>query len=311
MIDHPSEVPPGPAQTPGPDSGVMHDNVRGVSWLLFSVVTASMMALSVREMTLSMDSRMVVFLRAAIATAMIACIFLPVARWRRKIRFSNMRGHLLRGSLIAISTQLGFYAIANLPLAQVTILFFTGPIFATVLAGVIHKEKAGFRRWSAIVVGFLGTILILRPDLGEISIPMVLALVSSLLFATALILSRSVATSDGAMATYVSSAVITAVISLPLAIPVWSVPDDTFGLLILLILVLSSAARGYGDIEAYRYAEASILAPVTYLRLVLIGIGGWYIYDEVPDQYTIAGGIIIIAATLYIARREAKIRKSR
>lgn len=80
--------------------------------------------------------------------------------------------------------------------------------------------------------------------------------------------------------------------------------------LALIVVVITSAVRGYADIEAYRYGESSILAPVAYLRLVLISIAGYFMFDEVPDMATIIGASIIIAATLYIALREAKLRRA-
>ena len=102
---------------------------------------------------------------------------------------------------------------------------------------------------------------------------------------------------------------ITLLVSLPLAAPVWAFPDTGWTWFILGIVVVGGALRGYADIVAYAKGEASVLAPITYLRLVLIGGAGYVFYAEVPDRPTIIGAAIIIAATLYIAQRAAALRK--
>lgn len=137
---------------------------------------------------------------------------------------------------------------------------------------------------------------------------MLAALASSMLFALALNMSRGLARQDGAISAYFSSVVITAIISLPFAWPVMALPTDMRGSLALGIVVFAGALRGIADIEAYRHGEAGLLAPVTYLRLVIIATAAYFLYGEVPDIYTIIGAAIVISATLYMAFREARKR---
>lgn len=281
------------------------DNLSGALWMLFSVVTSSAMALAARELSATLDSRMIVFLRTAVVMA--ACApFLLIPRVRAQLRFSRPWLHLIRGALIGVSTQFGFYAIAHLPLATATILFFTGPIFAVMLSVPINGERVGARRWSAVIVGFLGALLILRPGFAPPDFAMAAAMLSSLLFALALVLSRGLAQADGAASAYASSVVVSTAVGLPLAIPVWQVPTETFPLLILGVLVVSSAARNIGDLQAYRLGEATLVGPISYLRLAIIAVAAWAIWDEIPDAWTWAGGAVIVVSTLYIALRSAR-----
>ena len=129
-------------------------------------------------------------------------------------------------------------------MATVTVLFFLAPIWATLLAVLIHKERVGPRRIMAITVGFAGAMVILRPGFASFEPAMLAALVSSMLFALALNMSRGLAQQDGATSVYFSSVVITAIISLPFAWPVMALPADMRGSFALGIIVVAGALRG-------------------------------------------------------------------
>lgn len=300
---------PSPIPVVGPEPGekapVIYDNRLGILWMLVSVAGASAMSIAVREISGQIDSRMIVLLRAAITTAAILPALALWPRLRSEMRFSRPWLHVIRGSLIGVSTHLGFYTLAEIPLATATVLFFTGPIFATIIAALFRGETVGPRRWSAVAAGFIGAIIILRPGIDGFHPAMIAALGSSALFAVALVMSREVVQADGAIAAYVSSVVVTVVITLPVAIPVFALPADTWGWFVVLVLVAGGTLRGIADLLAYRHGEASVLAPIAYLRLVALGVAGYVLFSETPDGPTLIGAVIIVFATLYIARREA------
>ncbi|MEO1000301.1 MAG: DMT family transporter, partial [Pseudomonadota bacterium] len=181
------------------------------------------------------------------------------------------------------------------------------PIWATILGAVVHRELVGPRRIAAIAAGFAGALVILRPGIAPVDLAMLAALGSSFLFACALTLSRAVASADGPVATFVSSVLITCLIAAPVAAPVFALPETLIGWAATAVLVATGAIRNVADIEAYRHGEASVLAPITYLRIALIGVAAFFLFGEVPDAPTVAGAAIIIGATLYIARREARL----
>jgi len=287
------------------------DNRRAIWWLLMSVFTASLMTLSVRGLSLSMSPTSVVLWRAGVTTLVCFVALGFSAKLRSQMRFSRPRMHLVRGLLIGFSTMLGFYSIAKLELATVTVLFFMAPIFATLLSIVFRGEQVGPRRWVAIFFGFLGACIILRPGFGAFHPAMLAALGSSAMFALALNFSRGLADADGPVATYVSSVVITTIVTLPFAWDTLAMPESGMVWALVAVCVVTGALRGVGDIQAYRLGEASVLAPITYLRLVFIGGAGYLLFDEVPDAATLAGAVVIIGATLYIALREAQLRRAR
>ncbi|MGM0584980.1 MAG: DMT family transporter [Pseudomonadota bacterium] len=293
------------------DPGEGRDNLAGGMWMLLSVLSATVMTLAVREMSTGVDSRMVVFLRSGGVTLCIVAMALVWPAFRRQLRFSSPKLHLLRGGLIAVGTQMGYYAISALPLATATVLFFTAPIFATVLAGPVNGETVGPRRWAAVLAGFAGALIILRPGLGAFDPAMLSALGSSLLFATVLSLSRGLAQADGPISALASSMALTALLGLPLALPVWDLPEGTLGWGVFVLLLASSAGRTIGDLQGYRHGEASVMGVISYSRLVLIGLAAWLLFGEVPDLATWIGGAVIISATLYIAQREARRGRAR
>jgi len=301
---------PGPTAVCAPPAPI-RDNVRGIIWALVSVFGASLMSLSVRAVTLEVDSRMVVMARAGITTLIVLVALVLFSRLRRQLRISKPWTHLLRGSLIGVSTNLGFYTLAHVPLASAAVLFFTAPIFATILGALVHGEKVGPRRIAASVAGFFGALVILRPGLETFQPAMLAALGSSALFAGALSMSRGLANADGAFSTYFSSVVLTVVVTLPIAWPVWELPTGGWTWVAVAVVVGASALRGVADIQAYRFADAAILAPIAYLRLVFIGIGAWVLFAEDIDTATWIGAAIIISATLYIAQREAALRRAK
>jgi drug/metabolite transporter (DMT)-like permease len=244
-VPPPTPIPgPGPTAIPLPGAAP-RDNKRGLLWALVSVLGASLMTLAVRGVSLELDSRMVVMFRAGLTSLILIAGIILLSRLRRDLRFSKPGMHLLRGTLIGISTNLGFYTLANIPLATATVLFFTAPIFATILGALLHGEKVGPRRIAAIAAGFLGALVILRPGFEAFHPAMLAALGSSALFSIALTLSRNLANADGAVSTYFSSVVITVLATLPIALPVWQVPTTGITWFAVAVLVITSAVRGF------------------------------------------------------------------
>ena len=135
------------------------------------------------------------------------------------------------------------------------------------------------------------------------------ALGSSALFAMVLLMSRRLANADGPLATYVSAAVMTVLIAGPATGGSFDIPLGAVAIGGLLGVSVASLGRNIADIQAYRLAEASFLAPLAYTRLIFIAAAGYLLFDEIPDVWTIVGGAVIIAAALYIAQRERAQRR--
>ena len=286
------------------------DNAVGALWLLASVAGATAMTLSIRVLTPDLHTSMLAFLRSAFSVVLVVPFLWRAQARGAPLRFAAWKLHLLRGALIAVALNAGFYAIWHLPMAQATILFFMAPVFATMIAMLGLGEQVGPRRWAAIGVGFLGALVILRPGFAALEPAMLSALLSSLAFASALMIGRVIARTDGTESIFVSSSVLVAAATLPPALFVWEMPAGSLAWSVLGVLVLASALRQYADIRAYAVGEAGFLAPFSYLRLLTVGVAGYVWFDETIDAPTILGGAVIVAATLYISLREARLKRA-
>lgn len=284
------------------------DNIAGMGWAVTSVLTASTMTLGIRILSETMDSRLIVFWRFALTCLVVFGALVLFKNMRTGLKFSNPKEHLLRGVLIGISTHLGFYSITQIPLATVSALFFTAPIFATIMSVFLHGEAIGPRRIGAIVLGFIGALIILRPDGTALEWGVIAALASSLTFAGALSMSRHLSKVDGSFSTFVSANVISLVMTIPLIVPIYQAPTGSTAWIWVIALVVFGYGRQIADIKSYSLAEAAVIAPISYLRLVFLGLAGYLIYAEIPDSYTIIGAIVIICASLYIAHRETQLK---
>ncbi|MEM7500023.1 MAG: DMT family transporter [Pseudomonadota bacterium] len=281
-----------------------------ILWILVSVAGATGMTIGVRQVTADIHSVMLAFLRSAFGVLGILPLLLGLGKGGgAPFRFTAWKLHLLRGIVMVGALNFGFYAIGQLPLATSTVLFFMAPVFATLFAMALVGERVGPRRWGAMAAGFLGAVIILRPDAGVIEPAMLLALASAMCFAAALVLGRLASDRDGANAVFVSSSVVVGVATLPPALFFWDMPERAVTWVLIAMIVLASSLRTFADIKAYATGDAGFLAPFTYLRLVTVGIAGFVLFGEVPDAATLLGGAAIIASTLYIALREAQLRR--
>ncbi|MGF1554355.1 MAG: DMT family transporter [Paracoccaceae bacterium] len=286
------------------------DNLRGAFWMLVSVAGATVMTLGVREASDEVHSVMLAFLRSALG----AMVVLPLlgrlwpgsaqARRAGPIRFTAWKLHLARGLVFAGALNGGFYAIWQLPLALASALFFLAPVFATAFAGPLLGERVGPRRWAAVGAGFLGAMVILRPGTEGFDPAMLAAVASAMCFGTALVMGRLASDRDGPDAVFVSSSVVVALGTLPPALFFWEWPTRAEVWVVIGAVVLASSLRAYADVRAYAVGDAGFLAPITYLRLVTVGVAGYLLFGETLDAATLAGSAIIVGATLMIALRE-------
>ena len=280
------------------------ENWRGILWAMLSVIGASAMAISVRGASLGLDTRLLVGYRLFFTLILIGILILIVPRLRSKVHFKQPRAHLIRGILMAFSVHLGFYTLSIVPLAAAAILFATAPIFATIISVAMGRETIGIRRTLAILVGFIGTIIVMRPSSDIIDTNMIYGIGSSIFFSFSLVMSRNLARTDGTLSTLISTSAIGLIVTIPLAAPVFEITTDTNIILWALVLIIFGILRQYSDIQAYTYAQAAVIAPISYFRVVLIGLMAYLFFNEIPVITTYIGATIIIAATIYITNRE-------
>ncbi|WP_417725170.1 DMT family transporter [Salipiger sp.] len=217
---------------------------------------------------------------------------------------------LARGTVAALSSSMFIFAVSYVPLAEAIAIAFVAPFVVTIFGALILKEPVGARRWIAVVIGFVGMLIVVRPGYASFHPAMFLVLASAALFSARQILSRMVGPVDMTSTTILySSLTAISLLSVP-AILVWSTPT-TLGQCGALLCVAASA--GMGEvliIRALERAHAVVLAPVQYTLIVWGTIWGWMLFAQFPDHWTLVGTSIIIASGLYTLHREHKAARS-
>ena len=197
-------------------------------------------------------------------------------------------------------------ALVTLPLATVTSITFTAAFMVVMLSIPMLGERVGVRRWAAVLVGFAGAIIIIRPG-GDIATwPAIMALGAALCYAFFQILTRKLAPYDDTRVTAVYTVLVTLVVSSGIAPFAMAWPDDTNTWLLFLALGLLGGFSHYFFIKAYETGEASMLTPFDYGQLVGAILLGYFIWGDFPDSWTWLGIGIIICSGIYIGHREAR-----
>lgn len=230
------------------------------------------------------------------------------------LRISGVRGlmpnmplmHAVRACFIIAATAFFFWALHYLPIADTLAIFFVQPLIVTMLSPIVLGEQVGIRRWSAVAVGFAGTLIIIRPGFEELNPGVFLALASGASLAIYLLLTRKIAGSAPAMVTTFYTSLMGGLIMSVIVLFVWETPAPSqWGFFVLLSLIANGGH--YLIVKAYDHAEASLLAPLAYTEIVMATFAGWYFFGDFPDRWTFLGVSILIASAIYISWR-ARVR---
>lgn len=210
---------------------------------------------------------------------------------------------VFRGLGLLCSSIFFIMALGYLPIAEATATGFISPLFVTGLSVLFLGEKVGLRRWTATIAGLLGVLIIVRPGTAAFQPGTIFPIISALGWATALVLTRKISGADRAITTMAFSA-ITGFLVLSVIVPFyWIAP--TWTQIALGIGIGVAATVGHWIVVlAFRFADASVLAPFSYVQLVWVTLIGFFVFSEVPDAVTFAGAAIIIASGVYTAHRE-------
>jgi drug/metabolite transporter (DMT)-like permease len=230
--------------------------------------------------------------------------------WRKPSRFraNNLPAHILRGAFLFGSTMCNVMALKTLQLAETTSIYFFGPMVITALAGPLLGEWAGWRRWLAILSGFVGVLVITRPGVGVFGVGHLFALGSMLSNSFYVIMTRRMSASESSESLILFSALAPAVLLLPMLPFSHGLPQDGWHWFILVMLGVFGAGGHWMLVQAYRLATTTALAPYPYSQMVWMILSGWIIFHQFPDRWTLVGAAIIVASGLYIVHREHTLR---
>jgi drug/metabolite transporter (DMT)-like permease len=277
--------------------------------MLFSVLLFSGMALSIRFACKDLHAFEVAFFRN-----FFGLIFaLPLLR---SVGFdllkTDKRGlYFLRSAVGLCGMLAGFWAIAHLPLSQAIALSFTTPLFVTIGAALILGEVIRVRRISALLIGFIGTLVILKMrtfGASWLSSGVWVALLSSLLTAGALLSIKYLSRTEASDAIVLYMVLIMTPLSIMPALFVWQTPSGITWLWLLLTGFFGTTAQ-MAMTRAYKLGDISALTPINFVQLPIVALLAWLLFDETPDRYTWIGAAIVFASVAYIAYRESVMAK--
>lgn len=282
--------------------------LKGIGLMLFAGICSSLLHIGVRTVSPHLPAIEIVALRSTftLLVTMPLFVYMNGLAWRSR----RLDLHLIRGVVGVFSMWTWYHALGALPLADAGALSFTTGLFVTVGAALYFREAVGPRRWAAVCVGFLGAMIILKPGVGVVSLPALWAVFSSALWAVSLLMSKQLAKYDTSLTISFYQPLTTAPMALLLALPGWVWP--TFDVLaILLGMGIVAAAGNYCYVHAMRVADASLVMPADYVRLIWMAGWGFVFFAEVPLATTWIGAALIIGSTCFITIREAQLAKQR
>ena len=279
-------------------------NSRALLWsvsagLLFVVLNTLMRGLSI-----ALDPFQTQFLRYVMGLA----VMLPLVARSGFLAYKpkNIGGQFGRGAVHTVGLCLWFIAIPHLTIADTTAIGFTTPIFIMLGAVLLFKERMRWERWLAAAIGFTGVLIVVAPKLSANGgVYSLLMLASSPVFAASFLITKALTRYERPEVIVVWQSITVTLFSLPLALLHWQMPSAAQWLLFVLCGVLGSAGH-YCLTRSYIAADISASQSIKFLDLVWATLIGWVVFGDSTSQWTLIGGIVICASTIWIARRESR-----
>ena len=215
---------------------------------------------------------------------------------------------LIRGLILLCANISFFYSISVISLAKALTLAFIAPLIVTAFSPIFLGERVGFRRWSAVIIGFIGSLVVIRPGFVEINLASIAALGTGIMYGFYLIITTKLSTSDNPLLTLLLTGVVGAIIVSTIMPFVWVLP--TLNQCFMMASIGISACIGHLIlILSLKYADASKLAPFSYFEIITNIVIGYYFFSDFPDNWTFLGLFIIVLSGIYISRRENLVKK--
>jgi len=300
-----SEKPPGP---PARDARplVRDDPIRAVIWITVAMALFAVLAAASRKAALmGMHPLEVAFLRNLSATLFL----MPMLAWRGRALLRSNALHLygIRVAISAFSMTAWFYALALIPVAEVTAIGFLAPLFGTIGAVVILREKIRFRRMTALAVGFVGAMIILRPGSEPFGLGQACAIFNAISSGVMTVLLKQLSSEDDSAKIVFLTTIMMLPPTLVPALFVWQTPGWEY-LPAIATIGLTAVVGHYCLMRGFASTDASLVMTFDFSRLPFAVLIGWLMFGEVADIWTWVGAAVIFASAIYITRREARLR---
>lgn len=274
---------------------------RGVTCMFAAVAIFAGVNALVKYLSPAYAIQEILFFRVAFALIPTTLLLLRAGGFAR-LKTARLAGHVGRGALGVAALAMMFASLTFMPLAEVTAVYFSAPVFVVALARPLLGERVPPDLWAATGLGFLGVVLVLSPGAAVFGLAALLPLAASLCLALSLIVSRRLSsTEDSAVIAFYLS-LISAIAVLPFAPFGWVTPSGTDAALLVLI-GLGGGVGIYLLTQAYRFSPAAVVAPLDYLSVAWAAALGFWFWSELPDSSAAAGAIFIVGSGVYASRK--------
>ncbi len=281
----------------------MSGPIRGALWITLANMFFTVMAGIIRHVSADIHPFEIAFFRALFGLILMAPWFLRLGV--ASVRSRRVGMHVCRALFMLGAAMAWFTAISLMPIAEVTALTFTTPLFASLGAALFLAEKVGLRRAVAIGVGFAGAMIILRPGVEALTMPAMAALASAVFGAVGMLIVKSLSRTESPATIVIYVGLLLTPLSLVPALFVWTTPSlEALAWLAALGLVANLGHMPFA--RAMASADATAILPFDFLKLFFSATMGYLLFAEVPDVWTWIGATVIFGAVLYTARRESK-----
>ena len=283
-------------------------NLKGIIALICATICFSFQDATTKHLTQSLHAWQIVSIRFFFFSLFAIIFASRTIGLRTAIKSQNTPLQLLRGVLIVSEIALFAFALSHLGIAEMHAIFACFPLLITALSGPLLGEKVGWRRWLAVVVGFIGTLVILKPGIGEFNPFALYALIAAIMFAVYSIWTRKAAMKDPFETSMLYFGIAGFAFSL-FFVPFYWQPLNPHDLFFLFISCTTSIIGHCLLIKAYELSPAVILQPFNYFILVWAMLMGFFVFGEVLDLTTLIGIAIVVTSGIFIARREYHLSK--
>lgn len=283
--------------------------LRGIFLMMAAFALFACLDATAKYLSAYYDTPLIVFARYALALIYSAG-FLWWTGTLGQVRANKLPLQIVRGLFLVTGTLLNFTALRYLQLAETSSIMFSNPLWVCALSVPLLGEQVGPRRWFAVIVGFVGVMIIIRPGLEGFQWASVLSLIAALTTALYQITTRKVAAYDSSETTLIYTALVGAVAVSPAVPYSWGaeMPAGWPLLLVLLLGVFSGLGHQF-LIAAHRLAPAPVLAPFVYSQIIWMVLIGYVVFNDLPDIWTMAGGATVVSSGLYLLYRERQLKR--
>jgi len=279
---------------------------KAIAWLMLGVLGGLMLDLFAKELLRTYSLQQFIFLRSLIAILLLLALA-PKFGGLASLNTNRRAWHLFR-TVLAIGAMFGFfYGLSKMPLVNAFTLGYTAPLMMTALSAIFLREPVGGRRWAAVMFGFIGVLVMLRPGSGELSLAVFAVLLAAFCYACQAITARKLSATESTLALSFYVVIGPMLVSLALLDGDSWLQPDFIGWALLIGAGISSVLAWIGFVNGYRAASPALLAPLEYTALIGGAIAGFLFWDEVPDTWVAIGALIIVASGLFVVYRKQEV----